>query len=120
MRDRLIQHQPAPSLCDLLDRLLETGVVVLGEAKLTVADFDLVYVGLKLVVTSVEQGRDRGLELLPRACAPRDDQSAAAVGPGVPRAGPPHPSRCRGRRAPRTRRRRAPLSGRGGGDGRGS
>ena len=42
------------SLVDVLDRLLDTGAVVDGEIFLTVADIDLVYLGLKLVLASVE------------------------------------------------------------------
>ena len=42
------------SLLDLLDRLLEKGVVIDGEILLTVADIDLVYLGLKCVLASVE------------------------------------------------------------------
>lgn len=42
------------SLLDLLDRLLDKGVVVDGEILLTVADIDLVYLGLKCVLSSVE------------------------------------------------------------------
>jgi len=42
------------SLLDLLDRLLDKGVVVDGEIRLTVADIDLVYLGLKCVLASVE------------------------------------------------------------------
>ena len=46
-------HQQV-SLLDLLDRLLDKGVVADGELLLTVADIDLVYLGLKCVLTSVE------------------------------------------------------------------
>jgi hypothetical protein len=45
------------SLCEALDRLLNTGVVALGELTLSVAGVDLVYLGLQLVLTSVESGR---------------------------------------------------------------
>jgi hypothetical protein len=45
-------------LCEALDRVLNTGVVALGEIKLSVADVDLVYLGLQLVVTSIESGRE--------------------------------------------------------------
>ena len=59
MSDRsLATNQPA-SLCDALDRLLDTGIVALGEVKISVADVDLIYVGLQLVVTSIESGRRR-------------------------------------------------------------
>ncbi|MCA1695382.1 MAG: gas vesicle protein [Actinobacteria bacterium] len=42
------------TLLDLLDRLLEGGVVINGDLTLAVADIDLVRVGLRLVVGSVD------------------------------------------------------------------
>lgn len=49
------------SLCEVLDRVLNKGVVVAGEVVISVADIDLVYLGLHLVLTSVEKsGRLRG------------------------------------------------------------
>lgn len=45
------------SLCEALDRVLNKGAVVAGEVTLAVADIDLVYLGLQLVVTSIERGR---------------------------------------------------------------
>jgi gas vesicle structural protein len=41
------------ALIDLLDRLLNGGVVITGDITLAVADVDLVYVALQLVVASV-------------------------------------------------------------------
>ncbi|HEY9753973.1 MAG TPA: gas vesicle protein [Oculatellaceae cyanobacterium] len=41
------------SLCDLLDRLLYTGVVVRGDVTISVADVDLVYLQLNLLLTSI-------------------------------------------------------------------
>ena len=40
------------TLLDLLDRLLETGVAVDGEIDLSVADINLIHLGLKLVLAS--------------------------------------------------------------------
>jgi hypothetical protein len=45
------------SLCEILDRVLTKGVVVVGEVIISVADIDLVYLGLQLVLTSVESAR---------------------------------------------------------------
>lgn len=45
------------ALCDVLDRVLNKGVVVTGEVVISVADVDLLYVGLQLVLTSVETMR---------------------------------------------------------------
>ena len=45
------------SLAEVLDRVLNKGVVVTGEIVLSVADIDLVYLGLNVVLTSVETAR---------------------------------------------------------------
>ena len=46
--------QDRVSLCDMLDRLLNKGVVVAGEVTISVADIDLLYLGVNLVLTSME------------------------------------------------------------------
>jgi len=51
MHDVLLQSERV-TLLDLLDRLLETGVVVDGEIDLSVADINLIHLGLKLVLAS--------------------------------------------------------------------
>jgi hypothetical protein len=47
------------SLCEVLDRILHKGAVVVGEATISVADIDLVYLGLQVVLTSIETARSR-------------------------------------------------------------
>jgi len=42
------------TLLDILDGLLDTGVVVKGELILSIADIDLVYIDLRLLITAVE------------------------------------------------------------------
>jgi hypothetical protein len=42
------------TLLELADRLLNRGVVLTGEATISVAGVDLIYLGLNLVLTSVE------------------------------------------------------------------
>jgi len=52
------------SLLDLVDRLLDGGVVIHGDITLAVADVDLVYVGLRALISSVETiERDMGVSL---------------------------------------------------------
>jgi hypothetical protein len=46
------------TLLDLLDRLLDKGVVVAGELTLSVAEVDLIFASLRLVVTSVDKIRE--------------------------------------------------------------
>jgi hypothetical protein len=42
------------TLLEVLDRVLDKGVVVSGDIVISVADVDLVYLGLKVLVSSVE------------------------------------------------------------------
>jgi len=45
------------SLCEALDRVLNKGVVVAGDLTISVADIDLIYLGLRIVLTSIETAR---------------------------------------------------------------
>ena len=45
------------SICEVLDRVLNKGVVVAGEITISLAGVDLVYLGLHLVLTSIETAR---------------------------------------------------------------
>ena len=42
------------TLLDLLDRILDKGVVLTGEITISVADVDLIYLGIKLLLSSIE------------------------------------------------------------------
>jgi gas vesicle structural protein len=58
--ERLPAAQQEVTLLELVDRVLNKGVVLRGDITLSVADVDLVYVGLNLLIASVatlEQGR---------------------------------------------------------------
>lgn len=57
MNREFAERERDVSLCDLLDRVLYKGVVVSGEVLITVADVELIYLGLQLVLTSVDTGR---------------------------------------------------------------
>ena len=52
-----LADQERISLCEILDRVLTKGVVVVGEVVISVANIDLIYLGLHLVLTSVETAR---------------------------------------------------------------
>ncbi|NJK81635.1 MAG: gas vesicle protein [Chloroflexaceae bacterium] len=47
-------------LLDLLDRALDKGVVIAGDIVISVADVDLIYVGLKVLLTSVDRMQHLG------------------------------------------------------------
>jgi hypothetical protein len=45
------------SLCEALDRILNKGAVLFGEVLISVADVDLIYLGLQVVLASMETAR---------------------------------------------------------------
>lgn len=61
------QEPPAPrfgwgesedvSLCEALDRILNKGAVLYGEVMISVAGIDLVYLGLQVILASIETAR---------------------------------------------------------------
>ena len=53
------------SLCEVLDRLLDTGVVVHGDVLITVADVELIYLSLRVLLSSVETARGAGANVPP-------------------------------------------------------
>jgi hypothetical protein len=48
------------TLCDLLDRLLETGVVARGSLVISVAGIELIYIEVSLLVASIETAFGNG------------------------------------------------------------
>jgi hypothetical protein len=64
---------PSPdevSLLELADRLLNRGVVLSGEATISVAGVDLIYLGLNVVLTAAENLKKKPIRGAP--AAPRD------------------------------------------------
>jgi hypothetical protein len=72
------------SLLETLDHVLDRGLVIAGEVTIAVADIDLIYVGLNLLLGSVESvnralgTRERRVELL-STNARRVEERAAVV-----------------------------------------
>jgi hypothetical protein len=58
-----VVRQREVALVDLVDRLLAGGVVIGGDITLSIADVDLVYVGLRALITSVATAEERGMTL---------------------------------------------------------
>ncbi len=58
-----MEYEPAPTpqtdntVLELLDRVLNAGVVLLGDVAINVADVELIYVRLQLLISSVETAR---------------------------------------------------------------
>ena len=48
------------TVLELLDRVLNTGVVLVGDLTITVADIELIYLRLQLLLSSAETARQAG------------------------------------------------------------
>ena len=48
------------TVLELLDRVLNTGVVLVGDITITVADIELIYLRLQLMLSSAETARQAG------------------------------------------------------------
>jgi hypothetical protein len=59
----IVTQQRDIALIDLVDRLLDKGVVLSGDITLSVANVDLVYVGLRALVSSVATAEREGVPL---------------------------------------------------------
>jgi hypothetical protein len=51
---QLVAKEKEVTLLDLLDRILNKGVILWGDITISVADVDLIYLGLKVLLASVE------------------------------------------------------------------
>jgi len=58
---QLLQHEV--TLLELVDRVLNKGVVLSGDITLAVADVDLVYVGLRVLLSSVATLEQQQVEI---------------------------------------------------------
>lgn len=57
MRSLDLDNEEHVTLCEALDRVLNKGAVVAGEITISVANVDLIYLGVQLVITSIESAR---------------------------------------------------------------
>jgi hypothetical protein len=64
MQENVINQSKNITILEILDRVLNKGVVITGDVVISVADIDLVYVGLKLLLTSVETMREKRLAIV--------------------------------------------------------
>jgi hypothetical protein len=73
-------RQRRVSLCETLDRVLNKGAVIAGDIVISVADVELVYLGVNLVVASVETMREWGQGRPPAACRETPSLASGVTG----------------------------------------
>jgi len=58
MADLSLDEAEHLSRCEALDRILNKGAVITGDLTISVADIDLIYVGLRILISSAGALRD--------------------------------------------------------------
>ena len=58
--ENAVAGETGDTLLELLDRVLNTGVVLAGEIAITVADVELIYLRLQLLLSSAQTARQAG------------------------------------------------------------
>src|SRR4029453_6784115 len=56
------QHARAASLVDVLDRVLDKGLVVAGDVKVSIAEVELLTIRIRLIVCSIDKAEQIGLD----------------------------------------------------------
>jgi len=112
--------QPASaSLIDILDRVLDKGLVVAGDIRISLANIELISIRIRLLVCSIDKAQEIGMDWWRRdsflSSGAAEDEAAAlrarveelerqVLGEGPPVSGPPRSAPPPRRRQPGTRR----------------
>ncbi len=52
----------ATNLADILERVLDKGIVIAGDIKVSIADIELLSIKIRLLVASVEKAKEMGID----------------------------------------------------------
>jgi hypothetical protein len=58
----LSSQRPASNLADVLERVLDKGLVIAGDIKVCLLDIELLTIKLRLLVASVDKAREMGID----------------------------------------------------------
>ncbi len=61
MANQIAQSTNSSSLADILERVLDKGVVVAGDIKVNLADVELLNIKIRLVICSVDKAMEMGI-----------------------------------------------------------
>ena len=100
---RSMQHSTnSATLADVLERVLDKGLVIAGDIKIKLVDIELLTIQIRLLIASVDKAKEMGIDWWtrnpafcstaapPAAAFDRAQAATSAVeGAGVPAAAPP-------------------------------
>ena len=58
---KMMHPTDATSLADILERVLDKGIVIAGDIKIQIADIDLLNIKIRLLVASVDKALEMGI-----------------------------------------------------------
>jgi hypothetical protein len=58
---KLTHATEATNLADILERVLDKGIVIAGDIKIQLADVDLLNIKIRLIVASVDKAKEMGI-----------------------------------------------------------
>ena len=58
---KMIHPTEATNLADILERVLDKGIVIAGDIKIQIADIDLLTIRIRLLVASVDKAMEMGI-----------------------------------------------------------
>ena len=61
MPEQMIHAINATNLADILERVLDKGIVIAGDIKIQLADIDLLNIKIRLLVASVDKAMEMGI-----------------------------------------------------------
>jgi len=60
-QQQMIHATNATNLADILERVLDKGVVIAGDIKIQIADIDLLTIKIRLLIASVDKAMEMGI-----------------------------------------------------------
>ncbi|MFA4853604.1 MAG: gas vesicle protein [Bacteroidales bacterium] len=61
MSEQIVHGINATNLADILERVLDKGIVIAGDIKIQIADIDLLTIKIRLLIASVDKAMEMGI-----------------------------------------------------------
>jgi len=62
MAEQMVRSASATTLADILDRVLDKGVVIVGDVKVNLAQVELLTIKIRLLIASVDTAKKLGID----------------------------------------------------------
>ena len=80
MGSATVQHSvSSATLADLLERVLDKGIVIAGDIKIKLVEVELLSIQLRLVICSVDKAKELGLDWWNKRALELDEDGRAAL-----------------------------------------